>query len=164
MDESWYCLLYEMLADAWLETPIIIAIVAGMIHRQIFEYISPPSTLDNDRELRTSRQNCTCRHAALQQHQRSSRLGWSSSRLDISTGSHCSASRGACITGPRIKTVEISINVSNAIKIHIYDKAKLDYQIAFSSMSHKIGNCMIFYGLDGKRKPLKWRKTMLIVF
>ena len=45
-----------------LETPIIIAIVAGMIHRQIFEYISPP--LDNDRELRTSRQNCTCRHAS----------------------------------------------------------------------------------------------------
>ena len=48
-------------ASRLLETPIIIAIVAGMIHRQIFEYISPP--LDNDRELRTSRQNCTCRHA-----------------------------------------------------------------------------------------------------
>ena len=131
VDESWYCLLYEMLADAWLETPIIIAIVAGMIHRQIFEYISPPSTLDNDRELRTSRQNCTCRHAALQQHQRSSRLGWSSSRLDISTGSHCSASRGACITGPEMRTVKswgfekCSVLLENFFETHARDRSEI---------------------------------------
>ena len=44
-------------------------------------------------------------------------LGWSSSRLDISTGSHC----GACITGPHRKTEHFDnfINI-NPLSSHLF--------------------------------------------